>query len=162
MVVVHAGEVAPAGVAAQLDQPGAKLDPKRQPAEQEQHEERRRGARVAQEDREESRLEQDGFPSEPVELLADVDDREIEHPEGQPHQHRQPERPSLRETGHGRGGEDEPRHRHRAEEAVGVVEVEQARRFAEAGVAEEARGREQAVLAKQGGNWLSATRNAIR
>jgi hypothetical protein len=81
---VHAGEVAPAAIAAELDQAGAELDPERQPAEQQEGRPRRRDLAVPEEDREEAGLQEERLPAERVEGLADVRDRLVEDPEQEP------------------------------------------------------------------------------
>jgi hypothetical protein len=58
VVVVHGGEIAPARVAAQLDQPGTELDTECQPAEGEDDQQGRRNLAIAQEDGQETRLQQ--------------------------------------------------------------------------------------------------------
>ena len=75
VVVVETREVAPAAIAAHLDQPRAELHAEEQPAKQDDEGEGRSGARVAEEDREEAGLAQQRFPAERVERLTDVDDR---------------------------------------------------------------------------------------
>jgi hypothetical protein len=72
VVVVGAGEIPPAPVAPDLDEPGAELEPEEQPAEQPQDDGRRRLVGRAEEDREEARVEQQRLPSEGVEDLAHV------------------------------------------------------------------------------------------
>jgi hypothetical protein len=64
VVEVHAPQPPPALVAAELDQPGPELDPEGKPAEREDHEPLRRGLGIAEEDREESGLEQQRLPAE--------------------------------------------------------------------------------------------------
>ena len=78
MVVVHAGEVAPALVAPQLDQAGPEFESERQPPRQEDDEERRPDLAIAQKDRQEPSLAQKRFPAEGIEVLADIDDRQVE------------------------------------------------------------------------------------
>ena len=112
------------------------------------------GPRVAQEDREEPRLEQQGFPAEPVELLADVDDREIQQPRGRA---RRASGARAARLGEGPAPAQRPAAtpiQPSPEEAIGVVQVEQARRVAKAEAAKEAGGREQATLAQQRGELV--------
>ena len=98
VVVLEAGQVAPARVAAHLDHPGAELDAEQQPADQDQDQRRRRAAVGSEEDRQEPGLEQQGLPAEGVPGLADVDDRQVHRPQRRPGQHRHD----------GRGAVDEP------------------------------------------------------
>ena len=86
----EAAEVAPARIAAQLDEAGAEHQPERQPAQQRDHERRRRVAAARegmqaherrQEDREEARLEQQDLPAVAVEEAAGVHVRHVEEPE---------------------------------------------------------------------------------
>src|SRR5581483_9154962 len=74
IVVVEAGEIAPARVAAQLDQSGAEHDAKEQPTEQPNRDLRRSYFCAAQEDSEERGFKENGFPTESIEGLADVDE----------------------------------------------------------------------------------------
>ena len=88
VVVVETGQLTPAPVAAHLDQPRAELHAEEEPAHQ--HDEAELGRRCgrAKEDREEASLEQKRLPSERVEGLSDVHDREVEDPEQRKDQHR--------------------------------------------------------------------------
>src|SRR4029453_18874316 len=81
--VVQAGEVTPAVVAAQLDQPGPELDPEQQPAAQPQHQGGRDLRGRPQEDGQEPGLQQQRLPAEAVERLADVDNRQVQGPQGE-------------------------------------------------------------------------------
>jgi hypothetical protein len=149
VVVVEAGEVTPAAVAAQLDQPGPELDPEQQPAVQPQHQGGRGGPGRPEEDGQEPGLQQQRLPPEAVERLADVDHREVEAPEGQPDQHRHPGRPLLGQAGQGRRGQRHPRPGDHRQEPVRVVEVEEARRPAGRDGGQEPRRRQQAPLPQQ-------------
>ena len=80
VVVVQAGQVAPARVAAHLDQPRAELDPEQQPAGHPERQHRRRDPVVAEEDQQEAGLQQQRLPAERVPGLPDVDDRQVERP----------------------------------------------------------------------------------
>ena len=82
----------------QFDEAGAEFDAKEHPSQK--HEGDRRGGdmRRAKERREKSCLEEHRFPAEAVERLAHVDDREVQHPDGQPDDRGQPNRARLRET----------------------------------------------------------------
>jgi hypothetical protein len=131
VVVVEAAEVTPAAVAAELDQPGSELDPEQQPAVQPQHQGGRGGGGRAEEDGQEPGLEQQRLPAEAVERLADVDDRQVHGPQGQPDSHRHPGRPGVGEAGQGGRGQPGPGPGDHGQEPVRVVEVEQARRPAE-------------------------------
>ena len=105
-VEVEAGEIAPAGIAAQLDEPRAPHDPHRQPAQEPDDGARRRPARErprveerTEEDAEESGLDELELPAEAVEGLADVADRDLQRAEdrqhervGVPGEHRRSER----------------------------------------------------------------------
>lgn len=149
VVVVEAGQLAPARVAAHLDQPRPELDAEQDPAQQEEHHDRRRDLVVAQEDREEAGLQEQGLPAERVPGLADVHNRQIQDPGHQPEQHAAPERQQTVQSG------DEC-HRHRAadprpgrEEAVGAVEMEHARRLPERHPRHEPARRKHPALADQ-------------
>src|SRR5437899_12169775 len=72
VVVVEAGEIAPAGVAAHLDEARAELEPEHEPAREVDERERGGGPGRAEEDREEPRLEEERFPAEAVEGPADI------------------------------------------------------------------------------------------
>ena len=88
VVVVEAGQVAPALVPAHLDEPGAELDAEQKPAHEHDEAELRRRRGRTQEDREEAGFQQERLPAERVKGLADVHDREIEHPQHREDQHR--------------------------------------------------------------------------
>ena len=95
VVVEHAGEVAPARVAAEFDHAGAEHDAELHPQQQPEDEARRRGVGGAEEDGEETGFEQNRFPAEAVEHLAGIDEREVQEPEQRPHR-RRPTRPRAR------------------------------------------------------------------
>src|SRR6266516_7263949 len=87
VMVVKTGQIAPAGVAPQFDQAGAKHDAKTEPPKKPDHQDRRpglgKGPAIEQwtkKDRQESRLEQLNFPSVAVPNLADVNDRHVHRP----------------------------------------------------------------------------------
>ncbi len=70
IVIIKTGEIAPAGVAAQFDQAGAKHDPKAKPAKKPDHQNRRPGLwkrpaveQWTKKNRQEPRLEQLDFPA---------------------------------------------------------------------------------------------------
>src|SRR6266403_1664082 len=88
VMIVKAGEIAPAGVTAQFDQTGADHDAKAEPAKKPDDKKRRRGfwewPRVkyrAKKDRQEPRLKQLSFPTVTIPNLADVYDRHVHRPE---------------------------------------------------------------------------------
>lgn len=149
MVVVQAGQLPPARVAPHLDQPGAELHPEQHPAQQEEDDDRWGHLVVAEEDREETHLQQQRLPPERVPRLADVDDRQIQRPGNEPQQHSAPER-QLRVQA------CDQRHRHRAArpgpgrvEAVRVVPVEHARRVTERHALHETGDRQHPALPDQ-------------
>src|SRR6476620_622883 len=81
VVIIKAGEIAPAGITAQLDQAGADDDPKTDPAKKPDYEERRPAFREragveqwTKENREKAGLEQLSLPPIAVPNLADVND----------------------------------------------------------------------------------------
>ena len=150
VVVVEAGEVAPAAIAAHLDQPRAELDPKEEPSEQHDEREERCHARGAEEDREEPGLAQERFPAERVEGLADVHDREIERPERRPPRHRERERKKVGRADDRARGKGEPGPRDREKDSIGVTDVEEARRATERDRTNEIGNGEQPVLAEEG------------
>ncbi len=127
VVVDETREVAPARVAAQLDESGAEHDAKDQPAEQPDHGERRwpprEGTSVderAEEDREKAGLDELDLPAVAVPVLSDVDEREIEHPQDR-HQDRVCEAEEQRQRE--RDAEPGARDQH----GIGDVEPEDAR-----------------------------------
>ena len=71
-VIVKAREIAPAGVATKLDQPCAKHQPEERPSIHPVEQRRHRRRACTGKDREEPQFEQQGFPSEAVERLADI------------------------------------------------------------------------------------------
>ena len=87
-MIVKAGEIAPARIAAQFDQPSANHDAKAEPAKKPDDKERRRSFRKwprikqgTEENRQESRLEQLSFPTVAVPNLTDVHDGHVHRPE---------------------------------------------------------------------------------
>src|SRR6185437_1194783 len=90
VVIVKAGEVTPARSVAQLDKAGAKLGTKEHPAQNQNWQDWRLGMRRTEERSEEARLQQHGLPAEAEEALADIHDREIEHPQQKPCANRNP------------------------------------------------------------------------
>src|ERR1700682_6231465 len=87
IVIIKAGEIAPARVAAQFDQTRADHDAKTEPAKKPDDKQRRPAFRKwpaieqrTEKDRQEPSLEQLNFPAETVPNLADVDDRHVHHP----------------------------------------------------------------------------------
>ncbi len=80
MVVVQARQLPPARVPAHLDQAGPELDAEQHPPQQEEDHDGRTGLVVAEEHGEEAHLQKQRLPAEAVPGLADVDDRQIQHP----------------------------------------------------------------------------------
>src|SRR5215831_12307200 len=87
IVIVETGEIAPAGVAAQFDQAGAKHDAKTEPAKKPNHQNRRSAfwkrppiEQRTKKDRQETGLEQLDLPAVAVPDLADVNDRHVHRP----------------------------------------------------------------------------------
>src|SRR2546430_6843270 len=76
VVVVEAGQVAPAAVAAHLDQPGAELDAEQEPTYQHDEAELRSGRGGGGGESGGGGLQKEGVPTEGGESLADADARE--------------------------------------------------------------------------------------
>ena len=153
MVVVHGGEIAPGGVSAHLDHPGAEFDADDEPAQQQDHQQARRDLVGAEEADEEPGLEQQRFPAEAVEALPDRRDREVQGPHRQEHRDRHPGRSCLGQTDDRRGGQDHSDHGHQAQAGVRIREAlppEERRRLRGGGQGDEARGRGQTALAEEG------------
>src|SRR5437588_10425934 len=88
IVIIKTGKIAPAGIAAQLDQAGTNHDAKTKPAEEPDHEQRwpafRKRPTIEQrtkKDREEPGFEQLRLPTIAVPNLPDVDDGHVHRPE---------------------------------------------------------------------------------
>ena len=88
VVIIKAGKIAPAWIAAQLDQAGTNHDAKTKPAKKPDYEQRRPAFREwptieqrTKENREEPGLEQLRFPSVAVPNLPDVNDGHVHRPE---------------------------------------------------------------------------------
>ncbi len=127
VVVVEAGQLAPARVPAHLDQPRAELHPEHHPAQQPQDQHRRPHPRVAEEDREEAHLQQQRLPAEGVPGLPHVHDRQVQQPQQRPYPHGRAQRNEVpRPRGQGRGHPG-PRPGAAGEEPVRVAQLEQAR-----------------------------------
>ena len=149
VMVVEAGEVPPARIAAELDQAGAELHPEEQPAEHPDHDQRRSHPGRPQEDPQKTSLQQQRFPAEGIEGLPDIGDRQIERPEREPdqHPHKQGRRVDQPDDDQCRQG-DAKRSGGR-QESVGVPKVKKTGGLPEGHPAEKARGRKQASLAEQ-------------
>src|ERR1700682_5004811 len=92
VVIVEAGEITPALVAAQFDQTSADHDPKTEPTKKPNDEKwgttfRKRPAikQRAEKDRQEPGLEQLRFPTITVPNLSDMDDRHVHRPKNGEH-----------------------------------------------------------------------------
>ena len=105
----HRGEVAPLASAADLDHPGAELQPEQQPPEQHDHDRRRWLVVRAEECREESRLQQQHLPPERVEGLPHAHHRHVSEPQGEKREHRHPRRSELGNPDDEQRGDDDPR-----------------------------------------------------
>src|SRR5205814_7723759 len=88
IVIVKAGQIAPAWIAAQLDKASTNHDAKTKPANKPDHQDRRPTFRKrttieqrAEKDRQEPSLEQLRFPAVPVPNLPDVNDGHVHRPE---------------------------------------------------------------------------------
>src|SRR5947209_9432091 len=88
--IVEAGEIAPTGIAAQLDESSPEHDPEQQPAKEPNGNLLRDYSRAAEKHREEACFEQNRFPSEAVECLPDIHERKVEEIDGQPNTDREP------------------------------------------------------------------------
>lgn len=146
---VQAGEAAPAGVMAQLDQSRPELDAKEHPAKEKHRDDRRRHLRRSEEAGEKAGLEQHRFPAEAIEILSDVDDGQVERPQDEPHRHRQPQRSALgppreRDDRQGDAGQ-----RDGAEETVVVADVKHAGRLQEARLAQKFPYGQEATIAQE-------------
>src|SRR6266436_113066 len=88
VMIVKAGEIAPARVTAHFDEAGADHDAKTEPAKKPDDKQRRPAFRKwpaidqrTEKDRQETGLEQLNFPAVTVPNLADVDDRHVHRPQ---------------------------------------------------------------------------------
>src|SRR6266571_4365378 len=124
VVVIETGEVTPAPVATDLDQARAELDAEDEPADEPDEREWRRGPRGSQKNGEEAGLEEQRLPTEGVKGLPDVDDREVERPEHRPEQHRERDRPRVRQPDERRRRKRHAAPRDGGEETIRVTEVE--------------------------------------
>ena len=149
VVVVEAGQVPPASVAPHLDEASPELDTEREPSVQEDHERRRCIRVAAEEDRQESGLEEERFPAEGVEGLSDVDDREVERPDHDPRQHRQRQRERLGNPEQQRSGDGRTAPGDDAEQPVRITPLEDAGRAQERHRGDEARHGQQSTLTEQ-------------
>ena len=149
VVIVEARQLAPASVAAHLDETGAELHAKQQPAQQPHDQHRRRCVERPEKDRQKPGLEEQRLPAEAVEDLADVDDRQVQRPEREPHGHRHRQRRALRKREQHARCQQHAAPSHRKKEAVRVPHVEQARCLPERCHAQKPWCGEQAVLAEQ-------------
>ena len=149
VVVDEASEVAPARIAAQLDEPRAEHQPEEDPSEHPDHDHRRRHVAGAEEDREKTGLEQQRLPAETVPRLPHVHEREIEEPHHEPDCHAHRCAKAFRDSGDGQRGADDTDPRECHGEAIGVVQVEERRRSPEGDALQEERHRGEAVCPEQ-------------
>src|SRR5678815_2610353 len=98
---------------------------------------------------EEPRLEEHRLPTERVEVLPDVHDRQVERPHRQPAQAEAPPRQQIERPEEDRAREDEPRARNGDEETIRVVEMEHARGLPEARSAQECRHGQEPPLTEE-------------
>ena len=149
VVVVEAGPLTPATIAAKLDQTGPELDPEDEPAKQKDEGPGRHGGPSAQEDGEESRFEEERLPPERVEDLADVHDRLIKGPQRKPDRNRDRGRRNIRQPDHHRDAQQHATPGDSEQQRVGVVEMKKGRGVEEPDPAEEQRHGQQSVCSKQ-------------
>ena len=149
VVVLEAGEVAPAGVAAQLDEPGADLDAEQEPANEQQDEPRRGGVGGAEEGDEDAGLEQQRLPPERIPDTADLDEGEVDHPQQQEGDHRQPPRAGLRDAEQQQDRHAHPDPRQRGHEPVIVAPPEHGGQACPDGAGEHLPRRRQPAVAEQ-------------
>ena len=126
-MIVEAGHVAPALVAADLDESCAEHDAKTEPAEKQYGYDLRAGLGTAEKYRIEPRFEQNGFPAESVEGLADVDEGNVEQPERPPYGGREQCRVTIRYADDDQAGEHDSEPCGDGEYGVLRREVEEAR-----------------------------------
>ncbi len=129
IVIVQAGQVAPAGVAAQFNQPRPEHDAKGKPAEQPEDDGGRRPTRKrppvqqrAQENAEKTRLQELNFPAIRIPVLSDVNKRHIQRP-----QQRHENRVGIAQDDQRGQGCSRPCHHN--EEAIGKVQPKQTRQL---------------------------------
>jgi hypothetical protein len=150
VVELGAGELAPAPVAAQLDESGAELDAEEEPPQQQDRRPRHRRVVASEERGEEAELEQQRLPPEAVPDLADVDVREVQAPQEQERDGRRCRAQPLRDAEHGRGGDREADRREGGRRSVRRPAVEQARCAAEGHALDEPAGRRETVFPEEG------------
>src|SRR5206468_1663551 len=119
-VPVEAGEIPPAPVMTQLDEPRAELRAEQDPPEKQDRNDGWSHPRRTEERGEEPGLEQHRLPPERVEGLPDVDDREVERPEQEPRRDRQPDGSRLGEAEERGGREKDSDDGDRTKEAIAV------------------------------------------
>src|SRR5581483_3686949 len=90
VVVIQAREISPTGISAQLDQSGAEHDAEQKPAKKPDWNLLRHHPGAAKENRKEAGFQQNRFPSETVERLPHIDEREIDQINGAPNHDREP------------------------------------------------------------------------
>src|SRR5207237_4838233 len=95
VVIVETGAIAPARIAAQLDEPGAELETEEEPAEEPDEYRGHRGRGRTEERGEKACLEQQRPPSEPVEDLPNGDDRQVQRPQHEPDGDGERRRPAI-------------------------------------------------------------------
>src|SRR6185369_10525757 len=132
-MVIETGEILPAGIAAQLDHARPENDPEQHPSEQPDRHGTRFDMRRTQEYGQETALQEEGFPAEGVEGLADIDKGEVEHPEERPDRHGEPCTVAFGQAGRGKNRKQHPAPAEEGESTILRKEEKDAGRFPEGG-----------------------------
>src|SRR5262245_28798968 len=98
VVIEEASQFTPAFVVAKLDQASANLGTKQHPTQCQHRNDGWTNVGCSEEYRQEACLQQHRFPAERIKLLPDVDDGEIQHPEHEPYDKRDPNRTGFRNS----------------------------------------------------------------
>ena len=149
IVVIEARQIAPAGIAAQLDQARAEHHAEFHPAQDQKGKHVGRGCALAQKDRAEPGLEQHGFPTISVEDLPHIHERDVERPQRGPNGRGDAKAEAAGKAGERHQRERDAAPRNRRECRVFGEEIKQAGRIGERNLLDEVGNRQQPVFAEQ-------------
>jgi len=124
VMIVQAGEIAPALIAPHFNEPGPEFNPEKHPADDPDYCNRCGPVHGAQEYGIEPNFEQHRFPSEAIKGLSDVYNGQVQYPEHKPNQHGEPERAHIGKPAHGYQGAHYAGPGHEPEKRIGIMPME--------------------------------------
>src|SRR5437879_12857471 len=126
MMILEAGQIAPARIPSQLDESGPKFHAKKHPSQEKHNWYGNRHSVRSQENSQKTRFQQHGFPAKPIKHLANIHDGKVEHIGRAPHGNGHPKGAPL---GQGRQPDDRKQNAgetNSAEKIIGIKQVKDA------------------------------------